>query len=163
ARRAGRRNGDAPARALRRPGAACRRELDADVHGRARRRAAAAPRRRSARRPVVHRTARPAARRVSARAARLAIAALALVGPAITTYRLYPRYSGSRIACPTSGCETVQHSRYAELGGAPVAALGLAGYLALLATTFCRSEWARAAAVAISFAALTFSAYLLIV
>ena len=100
---------------------------------------------------------------MSARAARFAIAALSLVGIAITTYLLYTRYSGNRIACPTGGCETVQESRYAELAGIPVAAIGLVGYLALLATTFVRSEAGRAAAVAISLAGLAFGAYLLVI
>jgi uncharacterized membrane protein len=100
---------------------------------------------------------------VSHRAARAAIAALSLVGVAITSYLLYTRYSGTRIACPTGGCETVQHSRYAKLGGVPVAAIGLLGYLSLLATTLIRAEWARAEAIAISLAALAFSAYLLVV
>jgi uncharacterized membrane protein len=100
---------------------------------------------------------------VSRRAARIAIAALSLVGTAITSYLLYTRYSHTRIACPTGGCETVQESRYSELAGIPVAAIGLAGYLGLLATTFVRAEWARAAAVATSLAAVAFSAYLLVV
>ena len=100
---------------------------------------------------------------MSARAARIAIAALALVGISITTYLLYTRYSGNRIACPTGGCETVQESRYAELAGIPVAAIGLVGYLALLVTTFVRSEAGRAAAVAISLAGLAFGAYLLVI
>ena len=82
---------------------------------------------------------------------------------AITTYLLYTRYSGSRIACPTGGCETVQDSRYAELAGIPVAAIGLVGYLALLATTFVRTEAGRAAAVAISLAGLAFGAYLFVI
>jgi uncharacterized membrane protein len=100
---------------------------------------------------------------VTARTTRAAIAALSLVGVGITTYLLYTRYSGNRIACPTGGCETVQDSSYSELTGVPVAAIGLAGYVALFATACVRAEWARAAAVAISLAALAFSAYLLIV
>ena len=100
---------------------------------------------------------------MSARAARIAIAALSLAGVAITTYLLYTRYSGHRIACPTGGCETVQESRYAELAGIPVALLGLLGYLALLATTFVRTEAGRAAAVAISLSGLAFGAYLFVV
>ena len=55
------------------------------------------------------------------------------------------------------------HARWAELAGIPVAAIGLAGYLTLLATTFVRAEWARAAAVALSLSALVFSAYLLVI
>src|SRR5262249_34572818 len=133
-----------------RSGPSGRRHRDAHLRARPQGRRVAAPRVRRARRAVVHRAARPGPRRVSARTARWAIAALSLVGVAITSYLLYTRYSGTRIACPTGGCETVQHSRYAKLGGIPVAGLGLAGYLALLATTFVRAEWARAAAVGIS-------------
>jgi uncharacterized membrane protein len=99
---------------------------------------------------------------VSHRAARIAIAVLSLVGVAVTSYLLYTRYSHTRIACPTGGCETVQESRYSELAGLPVAAVGLAGYLALLASTFVRAEWARAAAVALSLVAVVFAAYLLV-
>jgi uncharacterized membrane protein len=94
---------------------------------------------------------------------RVALAAVALVGIGITTYLLYTRYTGATIACSTGGCETVQDSAYAELAGIPVAALGLLGYVTLLATTFVRAEAARAAAVAISLSALAFSAYLLVV
>lgn len=36
------------------------------------------------------------------------------------------------MACGTGGCETVQLSRYAEIGGVPVAFFGVGGYLGLL-------------------------------
>jgi uncharacterized membrane protein len=100
---------------------------------------------------------------VTTRAARLAVAALALVGITITSYLLYARATGTPIACATGGCETVQHSRYATLGGIPVAALGLAGYVGLLVTTLFRSEAARAAAIAISLVGVAFGAYLIVV
>ena len=100
---------------------------------------------------------------MSSRAARIAIAALSCVGIGITSYLLYTRYSGTRITCPTGGCETVQESSYSKIAGIPVAAVGLAGYAFLLAMTFVRSEWARAATLAASLVALVFSAYLLVV
>ena len=49
---------------------------------------------------------------------RATIAALALTGIGIAAYLTYARYSGTQIACSTGGCETVQHSRYAVVGGA---------------------------------------------
>lgn len=100
---------------------------------------------------------------MSYRSPRFAIAALSCVGIAITSYLLYTRYSGTRIVCPTGGCETVQTSSYSKLAGIPVAALGLAGFAFLLATTFVQSPWARAAALTVSLAAVIFGAYLLVV
>ncbi len=45
------------------------------------------------------------------------IAALALAGAAVAAYLVYARYSGTRLACTTGGCETVQHSKYAKAAG----------------------------------------------
>jgi uncharacterized membrane protein len=100
---------------------------------------------------------------VSERTARIALTGLPLAGVGVTLYLLYARATHTQLACTTGGCETVQESRYAELAGIPVAALGLAGYLAILATTFVRAEAGRAAAVALSLSALAFSGYLLAV
>jgi uncharacterized membrane protein len=61
-----------------------------------------------------------------------ASAVLALVGASIAAYLTYARYSKSAIACPTSGCETVQSSSYAVVAGVPVALLGLVAYLVIL-------------------------------
>jgi hypothetical protein len=69
---------------------------------------------------------------MSERTIRLSTAALAALGAAIAGYLLYVRYTGGALACATGGCETVQHSRYAEVLGVPVAGLGLAGFLGLL-------------------------------
>ena len=68
--------------------------------------------------------ARPA-REVSDRRLRGAIAMLALAGAAVAAYLVYARYTGTRLACTTGGCETVQHSKYAKAAGVPVAVLGL--------------------------------------
>ena len=100
---------------------------------------------------------------MSERAARIALTSLSLTGVAITIYLLYARATHTQLACTTGGCETVQESGYAEVAGIPVAAIGLAGYVALIATTFMRTEAGRAAAVALSLVALAFSAYLLVV
>jgi len=67
------------------------------------------------------------------------------------------------VACATNGCETVQTSRYAELAGVPVAALGLAGYLVLGATAAFRADVARAIGLASAAGGLVFAAYLLYV
>ena len=48
---------------------------------------------------------------------RAAIAILALAGAAVAAYLVYARYTGTRLACTTGGCETVQHSKYAKAAG----------------------------------------------
>lgn len=66
---------------------------------------------------------------------RMAVAVLALVGLLVSTYLLLYKLGvlGS-IACGASGgCERVAASPWAVLFGVPVAAYGVAGYLALLA------------------------------
>ena len=54
-------------------------------------------------------------------------------------------------------------NRATKLAGVRVAALGLVGFVFLLATTFVQSAWARAAALTVSLAAVIFGAYLLVV
>jgi uncharacterized membrane protein len=94
---------------------------------------------------------------------RAAIALLALAGAAVAAYLVYARYSGTRIACTTGGCETVQHSKYAKAAGVPVAALGLGAYLAVLATTLSGRIEAAAIGAAIVFAGLAFAIYLVVI
>ena len=98
---------------------------------------------------------------MSERTLRLASAALAAVGAAITGYLLYVRETGGALVCSTGGCETVQSSPYAEVLGVPVAALGLAGFLGLLAAALARGEWARLSQATLALSAFLFSAYLL--
>jgi uncharacterized membrane protein len=94
---------------------------------------------------------------------RAAIAALALAGAAVAAYLVYARYSGVRLACTTGGCETVQHSKYAKAAGIPVAVLGLAAYLAVLATTFSARVEAAAIGAAIVLGGLAFGVYLIVI
>jgi uncharacterized membrane protein len=90
-----------------------------------------------------------------------AIAATAAVGAAVATYLTVVHYARVAPICTTGGCETVQHSRYAELAGVPVAVLGLITYLALIATAAMRGVAASFAGVLVALAGVAFSGYLL--
>jgi uncharacterized membrane protein len=92
---------------------------------------------------------------------RLASLLLAAAGLAIAGYLTYVHYRGVQVLClADGGCETVQSSRYAELGGVPVALLGLLGYAGILLAAALRGESARLAGVALTVAGLGFSGYL---
>jgi uncharacterized membrane protein len=92
----------------------------------------------------------------------LAIAAVALVGVAIATYLVYVHYADIKPFCVAGGggCEKVQTSDYAKLAGIPVAVLGLAGYIAILASLFVRGDLGRLAGAAIALSGFGFSMYL---
>lgn len=100
---------------------------------------------------------------MSERALRGGIALVAVAGIALAAYILYTRETGGRLVCSTSGCATVQSSRYAEIFGVPVAALGLVAYVWLLLTSWPRTELARAGQTAVALAACAFSTYLVFV
>jgi uncharacterized membrane protein len=102
---------------------------------------------------------------VSDRSLRLGVGALAVVGIAIAGYLSWARAAGETLACPVSGggCETVQQSSYSELAGVPVAYLGLAMYVVVLALVVWDSEPARAATAALALAGTAFAVYLLAV
>jgi uncharacterized membrane protein len=100
---------------------------------------------------------------VNDRSLRIGVAAVAAAGLALTAYLLYARESGAQLVCTTGGCQTVQESRYAEIFGLPVAALGLVTYVWLLLTSWSRTELARAAQAAVALAACVFSTYLVYV
>jgi uncharacterized membrane protein len=86
---------------------------------------------------------------------------LAVIGAGIAGYLVYTHYAHTGILCSIShGCETVQKSKYAKLGGVPVALLGLVGYLAILTTLFIRTEAARLAGAAFALVGFGFSAWL---
>ena len=97
------------------------------------------------------------------RSVRIASAVLASLGAAISAYVLYVRETDGSLVCSTGGCETVQSSSYAELLGLPVAALGLAGFVVLLAAALARGDWARLVNATVALAAFLFAAYLLAV
>ena len=100
---------------------------------------------------------------MSERTLRAAIAVLALAGAAVAAYLVYARYTGTRLACTTGGCETVQHSKYAKAAGIPVAVLGLAAYLAVFATALSARLEAAALGAAIVLGGLGFGVYLIVI
>jgi uncharacterized membrane protein len=94
---------------------------------------------------------------------RIAVGLLAALGAAIAGYLVLARYTHASLYCPTSGCETVQSSRYAELLGAPVSVLGLVAFLTVFASALGRSRVAVELGAAVALSALAFAAYLLAV
>jgi len=100
---------------------------------------------------------------VTERRIRIASAVLAVAGAIVAAYLLSVRWTDTTLACATGGCETVQSSRYAEVFGVPVAALGVGGYLALLAASLGRGEAARVAGATLALGAAAFGGYLLYV
>jgi uncharacterized membrane protein len=90
------------------------------------------------------------------------IAGVALLGVAIAGYLVYVHYADIEPICAAGngGCEKVQTSDYADLGGIPVALLGLIGYLASLGSLFVRGDLGRFAGAAIALSGFGFSMYL---
>jgi uncharacterized membrane protein len=92
---------------------------------------------------------------------RIAILVLSLIGIGIAGYLTYVHYEGLKVLCLSSGgCETVQASSYAKLGGIPVAVLGLLGYIGILGSLTIRGELGRIAGFAIALIGFGFSMYL---
>jgi uncharacterized membrane protein len=99
---------------------------------------------------------------VSDRRLRIAGLAVVLAGLGVASYLTYVHYAGLQPFCAGGGhgCERVQSSSYARLGGIPVALLGLAGYLAIATALLAPGERARLAAAALAVSGFGFSAYL---
>ncbi len=94
-------------------------------------------------------------------ALRAASAVVAAAGLGIAAYLTVVHYAGGTPVCAIShGCATVQQSEYAELGGVPVALLGLAGYVAILVSLARDGEAARTATAFLALAGFGFSAWL---
>ena len=95
---------------------------------------------------------------------RLRVTALVVVlaGVGVAAYLTYVHYAGLQPFCAggSHGCERVQSSSYARVGGVPVALLGLLGYVALAAALLARGERARLAGAALAVSGFGFSAYL---
>jgi len=89
------------------------------------------------------------------------IGAAALSGGAIAAYLTVVHYAHTSPICTSGGCEKVQHSRYAEAGGIPVAVLGLAAYVCVLLTAAVRGVPAALAGAVMALAGAAFSGYLL--
>jgi uncharacterized membrane protein len=99
---------------------------------------------------------------VSDRRLRVAAFVLTLAGIGVAAYLTYVHYAGLQPFCAggSHGCERVQSSSYASVGGLPVALLGLAGYVAIAAALVAPGERARVAATALAVTGFGFSAYL---
>ncbi len=97
----------------------------------------------------------------SHRRLRLAIAVVCLAGIGIAGYLTYVHYEGLKVVCLASGgCETVQSSSYAKLGGIPVAVLGLVGYVTILLSLAIRGDTGRGVGFGIALIGFLFSMYL---
>jgi uncharacterized membrane protein len=91
----------------------------------------------------------------------LAIAALAALGLAVAAYLTYVHYAGVEPICTGGGgCERVQTSSYAKLAGVPVALLGVAGSLGILASLRVPGERGVAITALLALAGFGFSLYL---
>lgn len=91
-------------------------------------------------------------------APRLALFSLGLIvaGIAVSGYLTIVHFRPALLACAVGGCETAQTSRYAELGGVPIAALGLGMYGVLAALGLLRlARPARAPDLTMALFALT--------
>jgi uncharacterized membrane protein len=99
---------------------------------------------------------------MSDRTVRLAMIVLGVIGLGVAGYLTYTHYAGVNPVCSLShGCEKVQSSSYSKLAGVPVAAIGLGGYLLILATLLAPdTEDMRLVAVALTVVGFGFSAYL---
>ena len=91
---------------------------------------------------------------------RFLIALLALAGVCVSWLALRVHYSTETQPCSINekwDCGIVNHSPYAVIGPVPVAAIGIAGYLAIAALSLARRRLLLVGAVAIG---LGFSLYL---
>lgn len=97
------------------------------------------------------------------RLVRIGLAAVALAGIALAAYLTYVHYQPTALVCSVGGgCETVQESKYAVIAGIPVAALGLAAWIAALVLVIWDSELARILVIALAVVALAFALYLVV-
>jgi vitamin-K-epoxide reductase (warfarin-sensitive) len=74
---------------------------------------------------------------------RYLIAILALAGAAVSTMSLRGHYSTETEPCSINAkwdCDIVDHSPFSEVEGIPVAAIGIAGYLALAVLALMRKR-----------------------
>jgi uncharacterized membrane protein len=100
---------------------------------------------------------------LSSHSLRVAAGAVALAGVGVAGYLTWAHFADSSVLCVAGGgCETVQESEYAEIGGIPVALLGLGAYATILALVLWDSVSARLAAASLAFLGFLFSLYLLV-
>jgi len=99
---------------------------------------------------------------VSERSTRVLLGVLAVAGLLMSAYLTWVHLLGLTPACLSGngGCETVQSSRYAEILGVPVAALGMGGYAGLLLSAVLRDEGGALLGLFVTLVSVIFSAYL---
>jgi uncharacterized membrane protein len=91
------------------------------------------------------------------------VRALSVAGMVVAAYLTYEHARGLSPVCfggTGGGCQTIATSRYSAVHGVPIAAAGLAGYVAMFAMSFGRSFTWRAVALGTALFAAGFSAYL---
>jgi uncharacterized membrane protein len=97
-----------------------------------------------------------------------AVPFVALVGIVVAAYLSYVESQGVQAVCgPVGDCNTVQQSEYAKLFGViPVGAVGLVGYVAIIAAWLVArlragfADWAKLATLAMTLFGTVFSIYL---
>ncbi len=99
---------------------------------------------------------------MSDRTMRITMIVIAGLGLGVASYLTYTHYTNTAVLCSIShGCETVQHSSYADLAGIPVALIGLLGYVLILGSLLApSSETTRLATMTFTMIGFGFSAYL---
>jgi uncharacterized membrane protein len=101
---------------------------------------------------------------LSDRGLRIAAVLVTLAGIGIAGYLTWAHFADQSVVCVQGGgCEKVQESSYAEIGGVPVAALGLTSYATMLALLLWDAPVARLSAATLALVGLFFSAYLVVV
>ena len=97
---------------------------------------------------------------------RASAAVVAAIGTLVSAYLTWVHYSGNLALCiGVGGCEAVQNSRFSVVGPVPIALIGLAGFIAMLAVALLRLRddapaWSDTALFGLSLAATLYVAYL---
>jgi uncharacterized membrane protein len=91
------------------------------------------------------------------------IAALAVAGVGIASYLTATHFAHTAPVCTGRGCEAVQRSDWATFGSVPIATLGLAAFLAILASAAIRDRLAALAGYGVALAGAVFAVYLIVV
>jgi uncharacterized membrane protein len=95
-------------------------------------------------------------------ALRATVGFVAVAGTALSAYLTSVHYEPKALICTAGGgCEKVQESEYAVVAGVPVAVLGLAMWLTVIALVVWDAHVARVATAALGLASLAFAIYLL--